>query len=57
MKFEGKNYELAKVDYEDRDVTYVSENVIVENKIIRLKDEDRTKKVDLTRDPIITDDD
>ena len=57
MKFEGKNYKLAKVDYDDRDVEYIPENFTVEKKIIKVKNEDYTKKVVLTNEPIIKDDD
>ena len=49
MKFEGKNYELAKVDYEDRYVEYVPENFTVEKFIIKERHEDRIKKVNLTK--------
>lgn len=57
MKFEGKNYNLAKVDYVDKDVEYVPENFTVEKKIIKVEHEDHAKKIVLTKEPIIKDDD
>lgn len=55
MKFVAKNYNLAKVDYSDKDVEVMPINFVLEKDIIEKK---ITKNIEvLTKDPIIENDD
>ncbi|WP_051209852.1 energy transducer TonB [Gelidibacter mesophilus] len=57
MKFEGTNYNLAKVDYPDNDVEYEPEVFLVEQKLVKKPEDFNKKSVVLTKDPIIREND
>ncbi|WP_417369920.1 energy transducer TonB [Gelidibacter japonicus] len=57
MKFETSNYNLAKMDYKDKDVEVMPINFILEKEVFKEK-KDINKNIEvLTKDPIIEDND